>query len=206
MIRPVATIFAGVNGAGKTTLYFHALNKMINFGYRINMDEIAQSIGSWKDPETQMKAARLALKMRKMCLRDSLSFNLETTLCGHSILKLFEELKKKNYEIALFYVGVDTVEIAKERVRKRVEKGGHGIEEDVIERRFYENQKNLLNVASFCDVIYFYDNSEHFNHVATIEKEKFEILNDNCAWIQELVNKLKSSSTTTNNSFSMSPF
>jgi len=33
------------------------------------------------------------------------------------------------------YIGVDTPDIAKERVRIRVLKGGHGIPEDTIERR-----------------------------------------------------------------------
>ena len=54
--QPTVTIFAGVNGAGKTTLYFLAQEKGINLGYRVNVDEIAQSIGDHRDRQTQVRA------------------------------------------------------------------------------------------------------------------------------------------------------
>ena len=56
--QPTVTIFAGVNGAGKTTLYFLAQEKGIILGYRINVDEIAQSIGDYRDRQTQVRATR----------------------------------------------------------------------------------------------------------------------------------------------------
>ena len=44
-------IFAGIDGAGKTTLYFKQLEteKNKNFGLRVNIDEIVQAIGDWKN-------------------------------------------------------------------------------------------------------------------------------------------------------------
>ena len=53
-MTPKASIFAGVNGAGKTTAYFELVSKSIDLGRRINVDEIAQSIGDHKDPATQV--------------------------------------------------------------------------------------------------------------------------------------------------------
>ena len=35
---------------------------------------------------------------------DKLNFNQETTLCGKSILNLFDELKENNYKINLHFV------------------------------------------------------------------------------------------------------
>ena len=64
-----ASIFAG--GAGKTTAYFELVSKSIDLGRRINVDEIAQSIGDHKDPATQVRASRIALTLRKMYLDEA---------------------------------------------------------------------------------------------------------------------------------------
>ncbi len=176
-MKPTANIFAGVNGAGKTTLYFNTLENMINLGYRINIDEITQSIGDWRDKSTQIRAARIAIKMRKMYIQNRDSFNLETTLCGNAVLNLFKELKEKNYTIVLYYIALDSVETAKERVLIRVNKGGHGIDPAIIQKRFYESQNNLLKVMPVCDEIYFYDNSRYFVK-AEIKNHAVQIFED----------------------------
>lgn len=64
-----ASIFTG--GAGKTTAYFELVSKSIDLGRRINVDEIAQSIGDHKDPATQLRASRIALTLRKMYLDEA---------------------------------------------------------------------------------------------------------------------------------------
>ena len=70
-MTPKASIFAGVNGAGKTTAYFELISKSIDLGRRINVDEIAQSIGDHKDPATQIRASRITLTLRKMYLDEA---------------------------------------------------------------------------------------------------------------------------------------
>lgn len=42
------------------------------------------------------------------------------------------------------YIGVESIDIAKERVVIRVSKGSHGIHDDAIERRYYDSLNNLL--------------------------------------------------------------
>ena len=56
----------------------------------------------------------------------------------------------------------------KERVRIRVLKGGHGIPEEAIERRYYESLDNLKDVLDICNEINIYDNTNKFKHVAYI--------------------------------------
>jgi len=46
------------------------------------------------------------------------------------------------------YIGVENVEIAKERVKIRVSKGGHGIPSEAIERRYIDSLVNLNSI--FC--------------------------------------------------------
>lgn len=166
--QPTATIFAGVNGAGKTTLYFLAQEKGINLGYRVNVDEIAQSIGDYKDKKTLIRASKIALTMRKVYTNDRLNFNQETTLCGKAILNLFKELKENNYKINLYFIGLDSPKTATERVKIRVSKGGHDVEPHLIDKRYYESMQNLLKVISLCDEVLIYDNTQNYELIAKI--------------------------------------
>ena len=68
-MTPKASIFA--DGAGKTTAYFELVSKQVDLGRRINVYEIAQSIGDHKDPATQVRASRIALTLRKMYLDEA---------------------------------------------------------------------------------------------------------------------------------------
>lgn len=190
-----AFIFGGINGAGKSTLYYDLLLRGESFGARINTDEFVSSFGNWKNPKEQFKAAKIALKLRQTCIKKKSDFNQETTLCGKSIVNLFAELKAHRFAISLYYIGVDTPQIAKDRVKARVAKGGHDIDNALIDKRFDETLQNLLKVAKFCDKIVLFDNSGS-------EKElifKYNKTNDcfvdkitkNHKWIYDRANALK---------------
>lgn len=158
-------LFAGVNGAGKTTLY------QANEDYlgipRINMDEIVREFGSWRVPADASKAGMLAVRKIKEYFETGVSFNQETTLCGHMIFRNIDKAKQLGYVIDLNYVGLDSVELAKERVAIRVKNGGHGIPDEDIERRYYESIKNLELLVPICDHVKIYDNSRSFVTVAS---------------------------------------
>lgn len=70
------------------------------------------------------------------------------------------------------YIGVNTVEIAKERVNLRVQKGGHGIPDNDIERRYIDSLNNLKKAIEICDEIKIYDNTELFEQVMYIKNGK----------------------------------
>ncbi|OCR84595.1 AAA family ATPase, partial [Campylobacter fetus] len=130
-------IFAGVNGAGKSTFYINQIEANNDFyGARINSDEIVKEFGDWKNLKDQNRAGKIALKLRKSYLDRGIDFNLETTLSGHGIVKFIQEAKNANYNITLFYVGLDSVELSKQRVAIRTAKNGHSIDEKVLERRY----------------------------------------------------------------------
>lgn len=67
------------------------------------------------------------------------------------------------------YIGVESIDIAKERVDIRASKGGHGIPDEAIERRYYDSLKNLLQVVNLCDEINVYDNTDIFKLVGSIK-------------------------------------
>lgn len=117
-MEKVYNIYAGINGAGKSTLYqtvFFDPNMK-----RINPDEIVQQIGDWRNESDQMKAGKLAVKEIRDCISTGTSFNQETTLCGKSSITTIKRAKEAGYQVKMHYVGVNSAEIAKERVKERV--------------------------------------------------------------------------------------
>ena len=128
-------LFAGINGAGKTSLY-DTIKSRTDLGVRVSLDEIAKSMGDWKDPAVQVRAGCEALLQVRELIKEGKTFNQETTLPGMVMVSQLSDAKKAGYTIVLYFVGVQGVEIAINRVKKRIERGGHGISEEVIRKRY----------------------------------------------------------------------
>jgi predicted ABC-type ATPase len=175
-------LFAGVNGTGKTSLY-HALKDTADFGVRVSVDDIAKTLGDWRDSAVQVRAGMVALKAAKNYIENGVSFHQETTLPGAIISKQLKAAKEQGFFITLYYVGVNGVEISIERVRKRVAKGGHGISEEVIRKRYNSMPAALAGILPLCDRVFFYDNTEMFRQIACIEGNDFKDIDpDLPAW------------------------
>ena len=183
-------IFAGVNGSGKSTLYkTNFLNQNIKNSIRINTDEIVYSFGDWKSSIDQIKAGKIAIQLRNKCFLEEKSFNEETTLTGKTIIKIIDKAKNLDYKIYLYYTGIDNPEIAKERVKNRIARGGHGISSNLIEKRYYESLQNLEKILSKCDLIEIYDNSVKFYRIFYYEDK--QVFENNIAKVNWIKNNLK---------------
>lgn len=185
-MEKVYNIYAGINGAGKSTLYqtaFYDANMK-----RINPDEIVQQFGDWKNESDQITAGKIAVKEIRESIKNGISFNQETTLCGKSSIATIQKAKKEGYSINMHYVGVDSVEIAKERVKQRVFKGGHDIPEHLIETRYQVTLDNLVKAIPLCHKVDIYDNTTNFALVAQIEQGKI-LWKGNCKWLEPVLEK-----------------
>ena len=61
----------------------------------------------------------------------------------------------------MIFFFLESSELAKERVKDRVQKGGHNIPAEVIDRRFHRGLSNFLNIyKNLCDIWLLYNNSE----------------------------------------------
>lgn len=170
-------IFAGVNGAGKSTLY--ATKHVVAGENRVNTDEILKNMGDWRDTALLAKAGMEAVSRIRKYFKEGSSFNQETTLCGHAILRNILKAKELGYLVEMHYVGVDSAEIAKKRISHRVAMGGHGIPDADVERRYGESLKNLYKVIPLCDLVDLYDNTQIFRRVAIIRKGEIVRLSAN---------------------------
>lgn len=180
-------IFAGVNGAGKTTLYQSvAIYKDLP---RVNMDEIVREFGSWENGADVLKAGKIAIKKLRTFFAKGESFNQETTLCGHNIFKYIDTAKNLGYRIELYYVGLSSADLAKQRVEQRVKNGGHGIPPEDIEKRYTESLKNLKKIIPVCDRVIIYDNTQSFRKIASfVRGERKDCVEDLPKWCDNLLN------------------
>ncbi len=183
----IFTIFAGVNGAGKSTLY--AADNSAELGVRLNSDELVREAGAdWRSVEAQIAAGKQLLKIQKECFEKGISCNRETTLCGNNIINSIKKAKELGYKIHLRYVGVSNPQIAIDRVKKRIELGGHGVSEATIEHRYETSAENFLKIYESCDQINIYDNSgEYLILVAYRINGKLQKTNSSIQWVNDLL-------------------
>jgi len=118
------------------------------------------------------------------------TFSFETTLSGKTYLNLFMELKKNKYKLCLYYLWIPNVEIAKKRIKERVNMGGHNVPIVDIERRYKRSLENFVKYSELMDLILFFDNSkdkpylifEKSNDMITVHNNK--LFEEVKIWIQ----------------------
>ena len=175
---PELFIIAGCNGAGKTTAAYMLLPDVFRTVEFVNADEIARGLSPFNVEGVAFQAGRIMLERLDYLIKERKSFAFETTLSGLSYLKLIRDAKLNNYNIIFFFVFLDSIDLAKQRVSIRVSKGGHSIPEDIIERRYIKGLKNFSQYAQEADDWYIYDNSgNEYQLVAKNVLGKEEIFN-----------------------------
>jgi len=112
-------------------------------------------------------------------LKAKTNFHQETTLSGRSILHTAALAKETGFTVHLWYIFVADTEIAKQRVRARVARGGHGVPDDIIERRSITSLNTLECLIPLCDEAWLYDNTASYNPVARGVNGKIRILAKN---------------------------
>ena len=90
-------------------------------------------------------------------------------MCGKTILKLISKLIEKNYKINLYYIGLDNPDIAIERIKNRVLRGGHNISDRIVYTRYYESIKNFEKIISLCDNVNIFDNTKKITEILIIK-------------------------------------
>ena len=108
----------------------------------------------------------IAVRQIRDLFHEQVSFNQETTLCGKSILKHIDYAKSLGYKIYLYYVGLESAALAKQRIAERVRRGGHGLPPEEVERRYTESLDHLRIVIPKCELAMIYDNTDSFKKIA----------------------------------------
>lgn len=132
---PTIVLLAGPNGAGKTTFINGFLRERAEAFQFVNPDEVARGLigGS---PNRDLAAGRLVLERLEALVAERADFVLETTLATRSHAVRIHDWKAAGYRVELVYLRLPDADTSIARVANRVARGGHGIPEDTLRRRF----------------------------------------------------------------------
>ena len=126
----------------------------------VNADDIAKGLSPFNPESVAIEAGRIMLNRIKHLLNENKTFAFETTLATRSYVGLIKEAREEGYSIVLVYVWLQSADLAKQRVEKRVKEGGHNIPTAVIERRYVIGKENFINLyKDILDDWFLIDNS-----------------------------------------------
>lgn len=183
---PIYTIIGGVNGAGKSSLTGVLKSERSDLGSVIDVDKIAAENNCGN-----LEAGKIAVAKINGFLQKGVSFTQETTLSGHRTEVTVRKALGQGYTVRLFYVGLNAVQESVKRIKNRVEKGGHDIPDDDVERRFETRFESLAAILPYCHEVHFYDNENGFAEVAEYRNgELLPIGNYRPKWLSDLADAL----------------
>lgn len=154
-------VLAGTNGAGKSSIGGALL---LAEGVRFyNPDEAARRLRAANPGLPTDEANGLAWQrgaaLLQRAIGEDLDFAFETTLGGDTITRLLQTAIDAGSEVHAWYAGLASVEHHIRRVKARVAKGGHGIPEATIRRRYVASRMNLVLLLPRLASLRVYDNS-----------------------------------------------
>jgi predicted ABC-type ATPase len=158
-------VLAGCNGAGKSSVGGAALRQ--SGADYFNPDEAAFQIAlanerhsprlTQEDVNAAAWSEGVRLLTRAIDERVGLAF--ETTLGGNTITELLARAANRGIDVNVWFVGLATVRLHIERVRRRVAKGGHDIPEARIRERYQRGRENLIRLLPRLAALRLFDNS-----------------------------------------------
>ena len=158
---PRMFIISGCNGAGKTTASYSLLPEMLECSEFVNSDEFAKGLSPFNPEKAAIKASRFVIMKIRHLISRQMDFAVETTLATRTLLKTVKMAQSNGYTVTLLYCWLNTPELAIQRVKARVEAGGHNIPEETIRRRYRVGIQYFFNDYSpVCERWILADNSQ----------------------------------------------
>ena len=151
-------LVVGPNGAGKSTFVALTLAPLLPESVFVNADEIAKL--RWPDDPSarSYEAARIAAQTRSALIRQGKPFIAETVFSHPSKLDLIDAAQAAGYTVVLHVVLIPE-DLAVERVKHRVQDGGHDVHERKIRERHRRLWRFVADAIAKSDNATMYDNS-----------------------------------------------
>lgn len=154
-------IIAGCNGAGKTTASYTVLPDMLDCKEFVNADEIAKGLSPFNPESVSLAAGRIMLSRIRELMKEGVDFAFETTLATRSYAKLVKKAQRRGYYVTLVYFWLASPDLAIDRVRHRVEAGGHHIDNETVIRRYQNGLANFFELyLPVCNNWMIFDNTK----------------------------------------------
>ncbi len=191
---PSLYVVAGPNGVGKSTLFNSIIPEGLDY---INADLIVKSLreqsggNNIQDIANQEVASIFYSKIKK-----NESFALETNLSDIETYKSFIGIQSLQYEVNVFFLSVEPVEICIERVNQRVKQGGHNVNANIIRERYITGLALLKHYKSFPNRLVLLDNSTgQLELQAEMHHGNLHFLNERISnWASEIISQVPTKS------------
>ena len=157
--RPFILVLAGVNGAGKSSVGGALLAE--SGLHWFNPDAYARELVARLDLDVQQANARAWEHGRAQLERaigERRNFAFETTLGARTIPALLAQASA-THDVVMIFCGLSSPRLHLERVRFRVEHGGHDIPEAKIHERWTASRANLIRLLPVLARLQVFDNS-----------------------------------------------
>lgn len=145
-VRPHIVILAGPNGAGKTTAAPCLLNGALRVTHFVNADVIALGLAGFDPDAAAVLAARIMLQRINELAVARKTFAFEATLASRSLAPWVSQRVGEGYAMHLVFLWLANAEMAIERVRGRVRRGGHSVPPETIRRRYRRGLRNFFQM------------------------------------------------------------
>lgn len=161
--RPTFWIVAGPNGSGKSSLYgntdIEAFDQSV---WIINPDLLTKRIQEVENlalSEANLQAVVRIEAWLEASIRAHQTVGVETVLSTDKYRRLVLAAKERQFEFRLIFVMLDSPDLNVQRVRLRVEKGGHDVPEASIRKRWTKSLAQLSWFLDQADQAALFDNS-----------------------------------------------
>jgi len=128
-----------------------------------------------KDPafNNSYLAAAISDFLRYKMIQSDSSFSFESVFSHDSKIKEIEIAKKAKFKIYFYFISTSDPLINYQRIKNRVETGGHDVPNEKINDRYYRTMNNLYTAFKLSDRAYLFDNtSEKTNNSFNFFVEK----------------------------------
>jgi len=143
---PKCIVIGGPNGSGKSTAAAGVLPSLFGRPVYVNADAIAVGLSPFHPEDAAMAAGRIMIERMHELAEKRADFAFETTLASRTFAPFLEKCRALGYEIHLFFFWLPSADLAVARIRAREAGGGHGIEEDIVRRRYGRCSVNFFEL------------------------------------------------------------
>jgi len=135
------------------------VNKAISENYTIEIKIKDNFIVNNLKNTNSYEAAFTASFIRYSLLTDKKDFTYETVMSDPQKLDEIVQANKLGYRTYLYFICTDDFEKNIERVKNRVLKDGHDVNEEKIKKRYFKTLDNLSDAIKLAHRTYIFDNS-----------------------------------------------
>lgn len=180
-------VLAGTNGAGKSSIAGAALRG--SGGEYFDPEEATRRILASSPGLARNAANSIAwhesLDRLQRAIAEGSTYAFETTLGGNTVAATLRDAAQAGTAVRIFYIGLASVEQHVERVRRRVEQGGHDVPEERIRLRYDKSRKNLVKLLPYLAELVVFDNAAEADPAAGRVPQPLEILHVKAGRIED---------------------